>query len=95
MASAAVIVAWRATLSYMPKATMTVRIEPETRSALDAIATALDRDRSYVVNEALAAYVETHRWQIEHIRQGLREAEARKFASEAEVQKVLHRLRRK
>ena len=44
----------------------------ETRKALDAIAEALDRDKSYVVNDALAAYVETHRWQAEHIRQGLR-----------------------
>ena len=49
----------------MPKETMTVRIEPETREALDAIATALDRDRSHVVNEALATFVETHRWQIQ------------------------------
>ncbi len=74
---------------------MTVRIEPETRDALDAIAATLDRDRSYVVNEALAAYVETHRWQVEHIRKGLREANAGEFASEATVNKVIARLRRK
>ncbi|HLM97697.1 MAG TPA: hypothetical protein VK335_00340 [Bryobacteraceae bacterium] len=79
----------------MPKETMTVRIEPETREALDAIATALDRDRSHVVNEALATYVETHRWQIQHIRQGLREADAGRFASEKDVKKVIARLRRK
>jgi predicted transcriptional regulator len=29
----------------MPKETLTVRIEPETREALDAIAEVLDRDR--------------------------------------------------
>ncbi len=74
---------------------MTVRIEPETREALDAIATALDRDRSHVVNEALAAYVEMHRWQVRHIRQGLREAEAGKFVSEKDVKKTIARLRRK
>lgn len=79
----------------MVKETMTVRIEPETRDALDAIAATLDRDRSYVVNEALAAYVETHRWQVEHIRKGLREANAGEFASEATVNKVIARLRRK
>jgi len=79
----------------MPKETMTVRIEPETREALDAIAAALDRDRSHVVNEALDAYVETHRWQIEHIRQGLREADAGKFAREKDVKKTIARLRRK
>ena len=50
---------------------MTVRIKPETREALDAIAATLDRDRSYVVNQALAAHVKTHRWHVGHIRQGL------------------------
>jgi predicted transcriptional regulator len=88
-------VSHRVTLCYMPKETLTVRVEPETREALDAIAEALDRDRSHVVNEALAAYVETHRWQIEHIRQGLREAEAGRFVAEATVRKTLARLRRK
>ncbi len=75
--------------------TLTVRIDPEIREALDAIAGTLDRDRSYVVKQALAAYVEMHQWQIKHIRQGLREAEAGKFVPQAEAQKVIRRLRRK
>ena len=54
----------------MVKETLTVRIEPATRDALDAIATALDRDRSYSVNDALARNLDMHRWQIEHIPQG-------------------------
>jgi len=74
---------------------MTVRVEEETREALDTIAAALDRDRSYVVNEALASFIETHRWQVAHIRQGLREAEAGEFASDARVKRVLGRLRRR
>jgi predicted transcriptional regulator len=85
----------RVTMYYMVKETLTVRIEPETRAALDAIAATLDRDRSYVVNQALASYVETHRWQVRHIQQGLREANAGKFASEADVKKTIARLRRK
>ena len=59
---------------------MTVRIKLETRNALDAIA---------------AAYVETHRWQVEHIQQGLHEADAGKFASDADVKRVMRRRRRK
>ena len=74
---------------------MTVRVEPRTRKVLDGIAAALERDRSYVVNEALKAYIDIHQWQIDHIRQGLREANAGKFASEDEVKKVISRLRRK
>ena len=80
---------------YMVKETMTFRIEPAMRDALDAIAATLDRDRSYVVNQALAAYVETHQWQVEHIRQGLRDANAGTFASDTTVDKVTARLRRK
>jgi predicted transcriptional regulator len=79
----------------MARQTLAVRIDVGTRKALDAIAAKLDRDRSYVVNEALAAYVETHRWHVGHIRQGLREADSGKFAPEAEVGKVIARLRRR
>jgi predicted transcriptional regulator len=79
----------------MAKSTITVRVEDNTRSALDALADALDRDRSYLVNEALDAYLETHRWQVEHIKQGLREADAGQFVDERQVRKVIARLRRK
>ena len=74
---------------------MTVRIERETKHAMDTIAAMLDRDRSYVVKEALAAYVETHQWQIEHIQRGLREANAGKFVAERAVKRAIVRLRRK
>jgi predicted transcriptional regulator len=79
----------------MSKDTITVRVEPEIRGALDSLATALDRDRSYVINEALAAYIEMHSWQVEHIRLGLREAEAGNFVNDREVKRVINRLRRK
>lgn len=82
-------------MSYVPKQTMTIRIEPEVRTSLDAIAAAADRDRTWVVNEALTAYIETQRWQIEHIRQGVREADAGKFASARAVKQVVDRLCRK
>jgi RHH-type transcriptional regulator, rel operon repressor / antitoxin RelB len=82
----------RVTLAYMAKETMTVRIEPRTRRVLDKIAEALDRDRTYVVNEALESYIDVHRWQIDHIRQGLREADAGRFVPEAEVKRAIGRL---
>jgi RHH-type rel operon transcriptional repressor/antitoxin RelB len=79
----------------MARETMTVRIQPEVRKALDGIAASLDRDRTYVVNQALEAYIDVHQWQIDHIRQGLREANAGKFATEAEVNRTIARLRKK
>ena len=79
----------------MARTTVTVRIEPDTRQALDDIAAALDRDRSHVINEALAAYIDIHRWQVEHIRQGLREADAGKFVPDDEVERTIRRIRRR
>ncbi|MEP7354310.1 MAG: CopG family transcriptional regulator [Acidobacteriota bacterium] len=77
----------------MPREAVTVRLEPKTRQTLDDIATALDRDRSQVINDALAAYIDVHQWQVAHIKQGLREADAGKFVSGAEVERTLARLR--
>jgi predicted transcriptional regulator len=37
----------------------------------------------------------TLRWQIQHVKQGLREAEAGKFVREKDVKKMLARLRHK
>lgn len=79
----------------MRRETVTVRLEPETRQTLDDIAATLDRDRSHVINEALSAYIDVHRWQIEHIKQGLREAESKKFVSDKDVQRTIRKLRGK
>ena len=69
----------------MGKSTITFRVEDDKKVALDEIADGLNRDRSYVLNEAVSAYIETHRWQIEHIKEGLRQADAGEFASDEEV----------
>ncbi len=79
----------------MARETMTVRIQPQTRKALDGVAASLDRDRSFVVNQALEAYIDAHQRQIDHIRQGLREANDGKFATAAEVKRIIARLRKK
>jgi len=78
----------------MGKSTITFRMDTEKRQALDAIAEGMDRDRSYLLNEAIDAYLDAHAWQIEHIRKGLKQAEAGQFASEKEVAKAFARWRR-
>lgn len=67
------------------KEAITVRLDSERRAELDAVAQAMSRDRSYVVNEAIASYLAVHRWQIAHIQEGLRQADASEFATEEEV----------
>ena len=78
----------------MEQKTISFRLETEKKDAIDAIAAALDRDRSYVLKEAIDAYLDVHRWQIEHIRKGIRQANAGKFASKAEVAAAFERRRR-
>jgi RHH-type rel operon transcriptional repressor/antitoxin RelB len=52
------------------------RTEPEKIDALDRVAEALDRDRSYVINQALDAFLEVHNWQVAHFTAAKAEADA-------------------
>ncbi len=78
----------------MSKSTITFRTDGLTRKALEEIAAALDRDRSYVLNEALRSYIEAYRLQVEEVKKALKEADAGEFASPAEVKAVFSRLTR-
>ncbi len=78
----------------MARDTVTFRIETEKKEAVDALAGVLDRDRSYILNEAISAYLDTHRWHLEHIREGLREAKAGRFATKRQVKRALARWRK-
>jgi predicted transcriptional regulator len=52
------------------------RTDAEKIAALDSLADVLDRDRSYVINQAVDAYLELHRWQADHIARAKAEADA-------------------
>ncbi len=78
----------------MARELVTFRIETEKKEALDAVASVLDRDRSYILNEAITAYLDTQQWHIEHIKKGLRQAKAGQFATRRQVKKALARWRR-
>ena len=76
----------------MSKENITFRLDSDKRATLDQIATGMDRDRSYLLNEAITVYLEMHHWQIEEIQQGIAEADAGDFVSEAEVQAAFAKL---
>lgn len=76
----------------MSKENMMFLIDSEKRAALDAIAQATERDLNYVLNEAIAAYLEMNQWLIEEIKKGIAEAEAGDFAGDEEVQAVFAKL---
>lgn len=76
----------------MSKENITFRIDSDKKTALDTIATGMNRDRSYVLNEAVAAYLEMYQWQIEEIQKGIAEADAGDFASDEEVKATFAKL---
>ena len=79
----------------MDKQTVSFRIDSEKVGALDELAEALDRDRSYLLNEAVAAYLDVQQWQLEHIRASVKQADAGKFISHEEVKKMAAKWRRR
>jgi len=61
----------------MPQTTenVTVRMPPNTQKKLGKIAASLDRSRNWLINQAVAQYLELYDWQTERIRQRLHDAE--------------------
>ncbi|MBE9164732.1 CopG family ribbon-helix-helix protein [Tychonema sp. LEGE 06208] len=71
---------------------VTFPIDSEKKEALRAIATVMDRDLTYVLNEAIASYLENYQSLLDEINKGVAEAEAGDFASDDEVQAVFAKL---
>jgi predicted transcriptional regulator len=78
----------------MEKVNVTVRLEKDAVEFLDALGKSLDRDRSYLIKEAVDSYISLHRWQIEEIKKALAEADAGDFASHEEVEAMFNELLR-
>ena len=57
-----------------PSITLTFRTDEEKRATLDKIAASLDRNRNWVINEALDLFIESHRWQMERLARAKQEA---------------------
>ncbi|MBD0342938.1 MAG: CopG family transcriptional regulator, partial [Microcoleus sp. Co-bin12] len=70
----------------------TFLLDSEKKEALKAIATVTDRDLTYVLNEAIASYLDIYQWLLDEINKGVAEAEAGDFASDDEVQAVFVKL---
>jgi len=76
----------------MSKENITFRLDSEKRALLDAIAQGQDRDRTYILNEAVEMYLDHYRWQVEEIKAGIREADAGDFATDDEVAALFTKL---
>ena len=79
----------------MSQESFTFLLDSEKKEALKAIATVTDRDLTYVLNEAIASYLDIYQWLLDEINKGVAEAEAGDFASDDEVQAVVAKLTNK
>jgi predicted transcriptional regulator len=71
--------------------TISFRADAEKINALDSLAAAQDRPRSYLINEAISNYIELHAYQDALVRQGLEEMRKGHTVTHAEVVKRLKR----
>ena len=52
----------------MPSTTITIRTNPELAEKIAALASAMERSRNWVIEEALKQYVEAQAWQMAGIK---------------------------
>ena len=79
----------------MPRKTVSFHTDAKKVQALDALASMQERDRSYVLNEAVDIYLDLQSYHIRLVEQGIAEAEAGKLVDHNEVEKLATKLRRK
>ena len=60
---------------------------------LDAMAETMNRDRSYLLNEAVEAYLDVQQWQIEQIKASIRQADEGKLIEHKQVRKMASKWR--
>ncbi len=63
-------------MSKLDSQAISFRIDRDKVTRLERLAAATDRSRSWHLEQALDAYLETQAWQVAHIEQGLADAEA-------------------
>ena len=69
----------------METKTVTFRTNRKKVKALDRLAQALDRDRSYLLNEAVDQYLSVHEYHLRQVREGLAQARAGKLIDYEQV----------
>jgi predicted transcriptional regulator len=69
--------------------TISFRADAEKIDALDSLAAAQDRPRSYLINEAITNYIQLHAYQDALVRKGLEDMRRGRVVSHEEVVKRL------
>ena len=70
--------------------TLSIRIDVQTKKHLDALSKRSKRSKSFLAEEAIAAYVESEEWQLGEFQAGIAELDAGQNVSHEKVSKWLH-----
>lgn len=77
---------------HMDKQTISFRIDSEKVRSLDRLTEILDRDRSYLMNEAITAYLDVQQWHVDQITAGVRQADAGKLIDHDQVRTLAKKM---
>ena len=75
------------------KVKISFRIASRKVRDLDAMAETMNRDRAYLLNEAVEAYLDVQQWQIEQIKASIRQADEGKLIEHKQVRKMASKWR--
>ena len=64
------------------------RVDESVSKKLDILSKATARSRSFLISEAIKAYIEDQAWQIDAIKEGVKQADQGKFASNEKIGKI-------
>lgn len=78
----------------MEKVNVTCRLAVTDVAFLDKLAGSMDRDRSYLIKQAVSEYIALRQWQIEEVERALAECKAGDFATEKQVTAAFAELRK-
>lgn len=74
----------------MEKVSVTCKLNQDDVTFLDKLAEVTDRDRSYLIKQAVADFIANQKWQVEEVERALAEADRGEFLTDqqfrAEVQ---------
>jgi predicted transcriptional regulator len=82
---------YRSCIMSSNEKTISFRAVAEKIAALDSLAAAQERSRSYLINEAIVNYIELHAYQDALVRKGLEEMRRGRVVSHEQVLKGLKR----
>jgi predicted transcriptional regulator len=73
----------------MKTSTVSAKLDPKVANKLAQLSKATARSRSFLVAEAIKAYIEDQAWQIKAIEEGIAAADRNEFSSASQVKKTL------